>query len=169
MILKSFFRKYEKWNPVHPTYGAFWGIGVGVGCGVGWGPGFGPDVIGYVGAGCGAGFNVGVTLLGVGIGLPANYLLTFPRSALMATRSNETEVARARSLLGNRSSSVGDGWGSILDIPKSPFESFPGFKIGNSNNLLDANTMLASSSKHIVSCLQSFRRRLLPSDKGMPK
>ncbi|XP_057521448.1 cadmium-induced protein AS8 [Amaranthus tricolor] len=78
MIIKGLFRRYERWNPVHPTYGAFWGMGVGIGCGVGWGPGFGPEVIGYVGAGCGVGFSVGITLAGVGIGLPANFVTDVP-------------------------------------------------------------------------------------------
>uniref|UniRef100_M1CUY9 Cadmium-induced protein AS8 n=1 Tax=Solanum tuberosum TaxID=4113 RepID=M1CUY9_SOLTU len=78
MIIKGLFRRYERWNPVHPTYGAFWGMGIGIGCGVGWGPGFGPEAIGYVGAGCGVGFSVGFSLLGVGIGLPANYIYTGP-------------------------------------------------------------------------------------------
>lgn len=78
MIIKGVFRRYQRWNPVHPTSGAFWGLGVGIGCGVGWGPGFGPEVIGYVGAGCGVGFSVGFTLLGAGIGLPANWLYTLP-------------------------------------------------------------------------------------------
>ncbi|RDX70092.1 Cadmium-induced protein AS8, partial [Mucuna pruriens] len=78
MIIKGLFRRYERWNPVHPTYGAFWGMGVGVGCGVGWGPGFGPEVIGYVGAGCGIGFNVGITFAGIGVGLPANYIFEAP-------------------------------------------------------------------------------------------
>lgn len=87
MIIKGLFRRYERWNPVHPTYGAFWGVGVGIGCGVGWGPGFGPEVIGYVGAGCGVGFSVGFTLLGVGIGLPTNYIYTVPHDgrSLMLT------------------------------------------------------------------------------------
>lgn len=53
-------------------------MGLGVGCGVGWGPGFGPEVIGYVGAGCGAGFHVGITLAGIGIGLPANSVYEVP-------------------------------------------------------------------------------------------
>ncbi|KAL3635807.1 hypothetical protein CASFOL_020354 [Castilleja foliolosa] len=101
MIIKSIFRRYERWNPVHPTYGAFWGIGVGIGCGIGWGPGFGPEVVGYVGAGCGTGFNVGFTLLGIGIGLPTNYLLTAPHNAFMATRKGVLDVAQAG--LGNRS------------------------------------------------------------------
>ena len=78
MIIKGLFGRYERWNPVHPTYGAFWGMGVGVGCGVGWGPGFGPEVIGYVGAGCGIGFNVGFTVAGLGIGLPANIIFKAP-------------------------------------------------------------------------------------------
>ena len=70
MIIKGMLGRYERWNPVHPTVGAFWGVGLGLGCGVGWGPGFGPEVIGYVGAGCGVGFSVGVTLAGIGVGLP---------------------------------------------------------------------------------------------------
>lgn len=78
MIIKGLFRKYERWNPVHPTSGAFWGMGLGIGCGVGWGPGFGPEVIGYVGAGCGVGFSVGITFAGFGIGLPANFLFQVP-------------------------------------------------------------------------------------------
>lgn len=75
MIIKGVLGRYERWNPVHPTAGAFWGVGLGLGCGVGWGPGFGPEVIGYVGAGCGVGFSVGFTLAGVGIGLPQHGLI----------------------------------------------------------------------------------------------
>lgn len=75
MIIKGMLGRYERWNPVHPTFGTFWGVGLGLGCGVGWGPGFGPEVIGYVGAGCGVGFSVGVTLAGVGIGLPQHGLI----------------------------------------------------------------------------------------------
>ncbi|EFJ36976.1 hypothetical protein SELMODRAFT_403832 [Selaginella moellendorffii] len=78
MTLINLFRRYERWNPVHPTYGAFWGIGFGLGCGVGWGPGFGPEVIGYVGSGCGVGISVGVTMVGVGVGLPAGGLACVP-------------------------------------------------------------------------------------------
>ena len=74
----SLFRRYKRWNPVHPTYGAFWGVGVGVGCGVGWGPGFGPESVGFVGSGCGVGINMGVTLVGIGIGLPASGLTCVP-------------------------------------------------------------------------------------------
>ncbi|XP_062190416.1 uncharacterized protein LOC133893426 [Phragmites australis] len=75
MIIKGALGRYERWNPVHPTAGAFWGMGLGLGCGVGWGPGFGPEVIGYVGAGCGVGFSVGFTLAGVGVGLPQHGLI----------------------------------------------------------------------------------------------
>ncbi|OAE35026.1 hypothetical protein AXG93_3104s1050 [Marchantia polymorpha subsp. ruderalis] len=70
MTVEGLFRGYKRWSPVHPTFGAFRGMGIGLGCGVGWGPGFGPDVVGYVGAGCGLGFSVGITLIGVGVGLP---------------------------------------------------------------------------------------------------
>ncbi|CAN6202991.1 unnamed protein product [Urochloa humidicola] len=75
MIIKGVLGRYERWNPVHPTAGTFWGVGLGLGCGVGWGPGFGPEVIGYVGAGCGVGFSVGFTLAGVVIGLPQHGLI----------------------------------------------------------------------------------------------
>jgi hypothetical protein len=78
MTVVNLFRRYKRWNPVHPTYGAFWGIGMGLGCGVGWGPGFGPEVVGYVGSGCGLGLSIGVTFLGIGIGLPASGLTCIP-------------------------------------------------------------------------------------------
>nr|XP_016454049.1 PREDICTED: cadmium-induced protein AS8-like isoform X3 [Nicotiana tabacum] len=96
MIIKGMLRRYERWNPVHPTYGAFWGMGIGIGCGVGWGPGFGPEAIGYVGAGCGVGFSVGFSLLGIGIGLPANYIYTVPYNA---TRSGAIDMARSTGIL----------------------------------------------------------------------
>ncbi|KAI4367955.1 hypothetical protein MLD38_016576 [Melastoma candidum] len=86
MIIKGFLRRYERWNPVHPTVGAFWGMGLGLGCGVGWGPGFGPEVIGYVGAGCGVGFSVGFTFAGLGVGLPANYLFRLSHSVIVDAR-----------------------------------------------------------------------------------
>ncbi|XP_027347678.1 cadmium-induced protein AS8 isoform X2 [Abrus precatorius] len=87
MIIKGLFRRYERWNPVHPTYGAFWGMGVGIGCGVGWGPGFGPEVIGYVGAGCGVGFNVGITFAGFGVGLPAKFIFEAPYNGVSCIRN----------------------------------------------------------------------------------
>ncbi|KAI9071674.1 hypothetical protein K1719_046366 [Acacia pycnantha] len=93
MIIKGLFGRYGRWNPVHPTYGAFWGMGVGIGCGVGWGPGFGPEVVGYVGAGCGVGFSVGVTLAGFGIGLPMNFIFQAPYQAIVATRGSTLESA----------------------------------------------------------------------------
>ncbi|XP_058751407.1 cadmium-induced protein AS8-like [Vicia villosa] len=95
MIIKGLFRRYKKWNPVHPTYGAFYGMGFGIGCGVGWGPGFGPEVVGYVGSGCGVGFNVGVTLAGFGIGLPANIIFAAPYNAFLATKSSALKLARS--------------------------------------------------------------------------
>nr|XP_010906689.1 cadmium-induced protein AS8 isoform X1 [Elaeis guineensis] len=97
MIIKGLLRRYERWNPVHPTVGAFWGMGIGLGCGVGWGPGFGPEVVGYVGAGCGVGFSVGVTLAGVGVGLPRNGLIRIPLNAFI-TGSGSLESARSYAL-----------------------------------------------------------------------
>ena len=67
-------------------------MGLGIGCGVGWGPGFGPEVIGYVGAGCGAGFCVGITLAGIGIGLPANYVYTLPYNGTLIDFFDESHL-----------------------------------------------------------------------------
>lgn len=78
IVMKKLAERYKRWNRVHPTYGTFWGIGVGVGCGVGWGPGFGPEAVAYVGAGCGIGLSVGFTLIGLGLGHPANTLFQPP-------------------------------------------------------------------------------------------
>lgn len=94
MTIANLFKRYERWNPVHPTYGAFWGIGIGVGCGVGWGPGFGPEVIGYVGSGCGVGFSVGVTFVGFGVGLPASGLTSIPYNVVSATGYGMIEFAK---------------------------------------------------------------------------
>ncbi|KAH9288321.1 hypothetical protein KI387_032438, partial [Taxus chinensis] len=94
MTIANLFKRYERWNPVHPTYGAFWGLGIGVGCGVGWGPGFGPEVIGYVGSGCGLGFSVGVTFVGFGIGLPASGLTSVPYNAVSATGYGMIDFAK---------------------------------------------------------------------------
>lgn len=94
MSIANLFKRYERWNPVHPTYGAFWGLGIGVGCGVGWGPGFGPEVIGYVGSGCGVGFSVGVTLVGFGVGLPASGLTCVPYNVVSATGNGMIEFAK---------------------------------------------------------------------------
>ncbi|KAF3321633.1 Cadmium-induced protein AS8 [Carex littledalei] len=94
MIIKGLFHRYERWNPVHPTLGTFFGMGIGVGCGVGWGPGFGPEVVGYVGAGCGVGFSVGITLVGIGVGLPQNGLIKASQSTFVASNMY-LESARA--------------------------------------------------------------------------
>ncbi|KAF2308875.1 hypothetical protein GH714_022578 [Hevea brasiliensis] len=102
MIIKGLFRRYQRWNPVHPTFGTFWGMGLGIGCGVGWGPGFGPEVIGYVGAGCGVGFSVGITLAGFGIGLPANYVFEVPYNAIVATSRCALMFARSSGLLSGK-------------------------------------------------------------------
>jgi len=103
MIIKGLFRRYERWNPVHPTHGAFWGMGVGVGCGVGWGPGFGPEVIGYVGAGCGIGFNVGITFAGVGVGLPAHFVCVAPYNGKSLSLSEAIDCYLKVSLIQVRS------------------------------------------------------------------
>lgn len=116
MIIKGLFRRYQRWNPVHPTAGAFWGMGIGIGCGVGWGPGFGPEVIGYVGAGCGVGFSVGITLAGVGIGLPLNIPVEAPYKALIATRSHAWQLMQSSNLLSVRNNAT-DEWNRNIPPP----------------------------------------------------
>ncbi|KAH6784763.1 putative membrane lipoprotein [Perilla frutescens var. hirtella] len=135
MIIKNLFRRYERWNPVHPTYGAFWGMGIGIGCGIGWGPGFGPEVIGYVGAGCGAGFSVGITFLGLGIGLPANYLIQLPYSGFMITRSWGARAA-------------GD-----ISSHHNPFPTISNWR----ENIIEC------SRKHITDCFRRLREQFGPN------
>ncbi|KAL1552704.1 cadmium-induced protein AS8-like isoform X2 [Salvia divinorum] len=169
MLIKGLFGRYERWNPVHPTIGAFWGVGIGIGCGVGWGPGFGHEVVGYVGAGCGAGFNVGITFLGVGIGLPANYLSRAPHSALVVAKKGSLE----ESLTGSRSA-MEDGWDTnssdISGTEQSRGASFSGFKVDslkeNLRDLPDVRSVLASHTKHVTDCLHRVSAGLIPLDKG---
>ncbi|KAI7987336.1 Cadmium-induced protein AS8 [Camellia lanceoleosa] len=165
MIIKGLFRRYERWNPVHPTSGAFWGMGIGIGCGVGWGPGFGPEVIGYVGAGCGVGFSVGITLAGFGIGLPANYVLEVPYNAFMATRSGALEFARSSALL-----SVGNGWSNISPhfsgLQRKALRRFSSFKHKDLHdkvvNFSDMKSVMSSHTSAIVNHLQKFGARFHP-------
>ncbi|CAL5359429.1 unnamed protein product [Camellia sinensis] len=165
MIIKGLFRRYERWNPVHPTSGAFWGMGIGIGCGVGWGPGFGPEVIGYVGAGCGVGFSVGITLAGFGIGLPANYVLEVPYNAFMATRSGALEFARSSALL-----SVGNGWSNISPhfsgLQRKALRRFSSFKhkdlYDKVVNFSDMKSVMSSHTSAIVNHLHKFGARFHP-------
>ncbi|CAL5441079.1 unnamed protein product [Camellia sinensis] len=186
MIIKGLFRRYERWNPVHPTSGAFWGMGIGIGCGVGWGPGFGPEVIGYVGAGCGVGFSVGITLAGFGIGLPANYVLEVPYNAVsfyserwvqmalpwgcssssfMAARSGALEFARSSALL-----SVGNGWSNISPhfsgLQRKALRRFSSFKhkdlYDKVVNFSDMKSVMSSHTSAIVNHLQKFGARFHP-------
>lgn len=141
MIIKGVFRRYQRWNPVHPTSGAFWGLGVGIGCGVGWGPGFGPEVIGYVGAGCGVGFSVGFTLLGAGIGLPANWLYTIPSNAVVAARSTALELGGPPGL--NFSKNIaGESWNNIAPCVTGLQR--------------EASGRLSSFKQHLVEGVESF-------------
>ncbi|XP_057766645.1 cadmium-induced protein AS8-like isoform X2 [Salvia miltiorrhiza] len=173
MIIKSIFRRYERWNPVHPTSGAFWGVGVGIGCGIGWGPGFGPEVVGYVGAGCGSGFSVGITFLGFGIGLPANYILQLPASAVKVTTRGAWDVAQAGVVLGKKGLE-GDGWGrissNISEALQNPYQYVPFFSFKAENwkgNIVDfegMKTSVASNAKQITDCFQRVGGRFSPWD-----
>lgn len=172
MIIKGLCGRYERWNPVHPTSGAFWGMGIGVGCGVGWGPGFGPEVIGYVGAGCGVGFSVGITLAGFGIGLPANYVFGVPYKALMATTS-ALEFARSSGLhevgniAGNRLSSIGP---RISDFQREVSGRILSFKheelFGKGIDLAGIASTMSLQSRSLLDNLQMTRVRLFPPNKG---
>ncbi|PSR91355.1 Cadmium-induced protein [Actinidia chinensis var. chinensis] len=174
MIIKGLFRRYERWNPVHPTSGAFWGMGIGVGCGVGWGPGFGPEVIGYVGAGCGVGFSVGITLAGIGIGLPANYVFEVPYNALMATRSGALDIARSSGLLSLKNVSA-SGWSNIVpnitDVQTKVLERFSSLKHKDScNEMVDLSEMRSIMSTHtrsILDNLRNFGARFSDRHKGL--
>ncbi|KAL6985646.1 hypothetical protein U1Q18_019022 [Sarracenia purpurea var. burkii] len=162
MIIKGLFRRYERWNPVHPTSGAFWGMGIGIGCGVGWGPGFGPEVIGYVGAGCGVGFSVGITLAGFGIGLPANYVFKVPYSALVATRSGALEFARSSGLLSVRNVTENE-WSNIGPhisvLQKKALGSLASFKLkAPHKNMADLSEMQSAASTHIRSILDRLQK-----------
>ncbi|KAJ7227809.1 hypothetical protein O6H91_05G054100 [Diphasiastrum complanatum] len=135
MTVVHLFRRYKRWNPVHPTYGAFWGLGVGLGCGVGWGPGFGPEVIGYVGAGCGTGFSVGVTFVGVGIGLPASGMTNLPMNA-MSHASNGIFNFTTQHAVPAVENAAKQGWEAVSlhasgfgqKFQQLVFQSYDGFK-----------------------------------------
>nr|XP_043628830.1 cadmium-induced protein AS8 [Erigeron canadensis] len=159
MIIKGLFRRYKKWNPVHPTSGAFWGMGIGFGCGVGWGPGFGPEVIGYVGAGCGVGFSVGITLAGVGIGLPANRLLKVPFSAFMATRSGAMDLARSSGLLGT---SIVNGGVDVSGLERWVSNFNHEQSVDKSLHFSGINKLVSSPAKMVIDCFDQLKSRINP-------
>lgn len=163
MIIKGLFRRYERWNPVHPTSGAFWGMGIGVGCGVGWGPGFGPEVVGYVGAGCGVGFSVGITFAGVGIGLPANFIYEVPYSAFVATRSGALEFARYTGLCSMKNV-PGDGWsnnGAQISGLQRRFSSFK-HSLDKGVDFPDMNSLMSSHAKSALDSLEKVKSHFFP-------
>ncbi|XP_023915093.2 cadmium-induced protein AS8 isoform X1 [Quercus suber] len=172
MIIKGVFRRYERWNPVHPTSGTFWGMGIGIGCGVGWGPGFGPEAVGYVGAGCGVGFSVGITLVGFGIGIPANYLYEVPYNAVMATGSGAVELARSSGLV--TKDIVGDGWNNIAPrisgLQTEAYRRFSSFKqkccSDKEFDLFDRKSKLQVFTRSISESLGTFGGRFFHPRKG---
>ncbi|KAG8634054.1 cadmium-induced protein AS8 isoform X1 [Manihot esculenta] len=160
MIIKGLFRRYERWNPVHPTFGSFWGMGLGIGCGVGWGPGFGPEVIGYVGAGCGVGFSVGITLAGFGIGLPANYIFQVPYNAIVATRRRALTFFQSGGLLSGKDVS-GDEWNSFApDISVFQREASRRLFAFNKNIFLDKGIDLFDMKSKLSVHARSFSKDL---------
>ncbi|KAJ1287712.1 hypothetical protein BS78_02G031900 [Paspalum vaginatum] len=185
MIIRSVLGRYERWNPVHPTAGAFWGVGLGLGCGVGWGPGFGPEVIGYVGAGCGVGFSVGFTLAGVGIGLPQHggfainvpldparfYAVPIIRGLVWDAISYATNAAAVRKesrqkllrLQGDSQVSgvvdlpkLGKGVSGGVDLPKLGKGASGGF------DLPKLGKGVSSSIRSTVECIKAFKDQHWP-------
>ncbi|XVF42948.1 hypothetical protein PTKIN_Ptkin02bG0001300 [Pterospermum kingtungense] len=155
MIIKGLSGRYQRWNPVHPTSGAFWGMGIGIGCGVGWGPGFGPEVIGYVGAGCGVGFSVGITLAGVGVGLPANFLFQLPYNAFLTTRTGVLDLARST---GPFSSKI---------TPALPWNTFlPHVSVLQREATARFSSMLPLHTSSVWGGIQRFSGRLFHPRKG---
>ncbi|XP_021801404.1 cadmium-induced protein AS8 [Prunus avium] len=173
MIIKGLFRRYERWNPVHPTSGAFWGMGVGIGCGIGWGPGFGPEAIGYVGAGCGVGFSVGFTLLGAGIGLPANWLLQVPYNAAVAARSGALGFGQSRGFLFSKNI-AGEGWNNIApcftNLQREASGRFSSFKqqhlLDKGVDLSEMKSRLSVNASSMCENLEAFRGRFFHSPRG---
>ncbi|KAM7490909.1 hypothetical protein LguiA_033830 [Lonicera macranthoides] len=173
MIIKGLFRRYERWNPVHPTSGAFWGMGIGIGCGVGWGPGFGPEVIGYVGAGCGVGFSVGITLAGFGIGLPANFVTEVPYSVVMGTRSGALEIARSKAVLDVRNV-MGIGWTNIglhsSEFKRKASERLSSFKqehsLDKGIDLSSMKSIMSLPARSVLENLGKFQNQLFDPRKG---
>lgn len=157
---------------MHPTAGTFWGMGIGVGCGVGWGPGFGPEVIGYVGAGCGVGFSVGITLAGVGIGLPMNGLLQVPYNAFAT--SNDTLEFTSINAFATMKSIFEDGWNYVsprINFPKmGASERPPSFKIkaplAESDELDKINKAVTVHTKSTLDSLAALKDRYSPPRKG---
>ncbi|KAH0454871.1 hypothetical protein IEQ34_016795 [Dendrobium chrysotoxum] len=159
MIIKGIFRRYERWNPVHPTLGSFWGMGIGIGCGVGWGPGFGPEVVGYVGAGCGMGFSVGVTLAGIGIGLPVNGVDQIPHNGFI-TSSGTLELARSNALWMMSSVTVGlRHFAPYMSfLMKETFGRLSSLKYKASLlQPIELNKLNRTISSHVKSTVESFQ------------
>ncbi|KDP35429.1 hypothetical protein JCGZ_10812 [Jatropha curcas] len=173
MIIKGLFRRYERWNPVHPTFGAFWGMGLGVGCGVGWGPGFGPEVVGYVGAGCGIGFSVGITLAGIGIGLPANYLFEVPYNVMVATRCHASKFVQSGGLLSGKNT-PGNSWNNVMQhisfLQRETSRRFFGFNekflTEKRINLFDMQNKLSVRARSFSKDLETFSSRFFHSHRG---
>ncbi|KAF7809433.1 cadmium-induced protein AS8 isoform X1 [Senna tora] len=178
-MLRGFVKRYKRWNPVHPTYGAFWGMGVGIGCGVGWGPGFGPEAIGYVGAGCGIGFSVGFTVAGFGVGFPVNFIFQAPYNAIMATRGSALELAQSSGLLSIKHF-AGEGWTRIephvselhrktsekLSSFRKQHLSIKGIDLFDMKNSLPLLTVSASESFRVFSSQFFSSARAFRSDKN---
>ncbi|XP_028754691.1 uncharacterized protein LOC114714153 [Neltuma alba] len=172
--MKGLVERYRRWNPVHPTYGAFWGMGVGIGCGIGWGPGFGPEAIGYVGAGCGIGFSVGFTLAGLGVGFPVNFLFQVPYRATMATRGAALKLVGSSSLL-SKKHFAGNDWTGIApplsELQREASERFSNFgqqhlSVKGADFFEMKNSLPSLATSACESC-RALNTRLFNSHRGL--
>ncbi|WOL15338.1 cadmium-induced protein AS8 [Canna indica] len=171
MIIKGLFRRYERWNPVHPTIGTFWGMGIGIGCGIGWGPGFGPEVVGYVGAGCGVGFSVGITLAGIGVGLPQNGLFQILYNTV-TTNSGPLEYVRSFTLTTMKDVTE-DGLNyaapHISFLRKETRRRLSRIKSDfyvRRDGLNKLNTAMSKRIQSSLECIEAFKDNIWPPEKG---
>ncbi|CAA6669913.1 unnamed protein product [Spirodela intermedia] len=145
-------------------------MGIGVGCGVGWGPGFGPEVIGYVGAGCGVGFSVGLTLAGVGVGLPANALIEVPYNVTSRSAENALRFARsitARNIFEER-------WDCVVPqisvLTKTAHDRLSCFNVklplSEGFDLTELSKSVSCRAQSTLECLDAFINRHLAPGRG---
>ncbi|RLN35984.1 cadmium-induced protein AS8 [Panicum miliaceum] len=168
MIIKGVLGRYERWNPVHPTAGTFWGVGLGLGCGVGWGPGFGPEVIGYVGAGCGVGFSVGFTLAGVGIGLPQHgFIRNHDDSSFASNVSLDSARYYAVTVIKGLVWDAINYAGNVTAMRKESRQNLPKFQdnppVSGGVDLPKLGKGVSTSIQSTVECIKAFKDEHWPS------
>nr|GEV79411.1 cadmium-induced protein AS8 isoform X2 [Tanacetum cinerariifolium] len=101
--------------------------------------------------------TVGITLAGVGVGLPANRLLKVPFSAVMATRSGAMDFARSSGLVGATSINGGvdvsgiQRWVSSFNHEQSA---------DNKVTFSGINRLMSSQAKFVLDCFDGLKRHI---------